>query len=86
MSCQGHRPGRTSPVEGRAGVRRRLHFHPFADGNARSAALALYFVLAREGVVLDRATLLMTRWPAADPHGAEGPARLVAVLIKQTGR
>ena len=64
-----------------------LHFHPFADGNARSAALALYFVLAREGVVLDRAApLLMTRWPAADPHGAEGLARLVAVLIKQTRR
>jgi fido (protein-threonine AMPylation protein) len=29
-------------------------FHPFADGNSRSAALALYFVLARDGVVLDR--------------------------------
>jgi hypothetical protein len=64
-----------------------LHFHPFADGNARSAALALYYVLAREGVVLDRAApLLMTRWPAADPHGAEGLARLVALLIKQTRR
>lgn len=64
-----------------------LHFHPFADGNARSAALALYFVLACEGVVLDRAApLLMTRWPAADPHDAEGLARLVAILIKQTRR
>ncbi|WP_436532631.1 Fic family protein [Actinoplanes sp. HUAS TT8] len=62
-----------------------LHFHPFSDGNARSAALALYFVLAREEVVLDRAAaLLMTRWPASDTHGAEGLARLVAVLIKQT--
>jgi hypothetical protein len=64
-----------------------LHFHPFADGNARSAALALYFVLAREGVVLDRAApLLMTRWPASDPRGAEGLARFVAVLIEQTHR
>lgn len=64
-----------------------LYFHPFADGNARSAALALYFVLAREAVVLDRAApLLMTRWPASDPHGAEGLARLVALLIKQTRR
>jgi len=64
-----------------------LHFHPFADGNARSAALALYFVLAREEVVLDRAaSLLMTRWPAPDPHGAEGLARFVALLIKQTRR
>jgi prophage maintenance system killer protein len=35
-----------------------LHFHPFADGNARSAALALYFVLAREAVVLGRAAPL----------------------------
>ncbi|MBM2620571.1 Fic family protein [Actinoplanes sp. LDG1-06] len=62
-----------------------LHFHPFADGNARSAAHAVYFVLAREGVVLDRAAaLLMTRWPAADSHGAEGLARLIAVLIQQT--
>ncbi|MEU4164843.1 Fic family protein [Actinoplanes sp. NPDC026670] len=64
-----------------------VHFHPFYDGNARSAALALYFVLAREGVVLDGAApLLMTRWPAADPQGAEGVARLVAVLIGQTRR
>ncbi|GLW35308.1 Fic family protein [Actinoplanes regularis] len=64
-----------------------LHFHPFVDGNARSAALALYFVLAREGIVLDRAApLLMTRWPASDPRGAEGLARFVAALVKQTSR
>ncbi|SNT38224.1 hypothetical protein SAMN05421812_105172 [Asanoa hainanensis] len=44
-------------------------------------------VLAREDVVLDRAApLLMTRWPAADPHDAEALAKLVAVLIKQTRR
>ena len=62
-----------------------LHFHPFVDGNARSAALALYFVLAREGVVLDRAApLLMTRWPASDPRGAEGLASFVAALVTQT--
>ncbi|MBO3738786.1 Fic family protein [Actinoplanes flavus] len=64
-----------------------LHFHPFADGNARSAALALYFVLARDGVVLDRATpLLMTRWPVSDANAAEGLARLIAVLIRQIPR
>ncbi|GAA2673774.1 hypothetical protein Apa02nite_043760 [Actinoplanes palleronii] len=64
-----------------------LHFHPFVDGNARSAALALYFVLAREDVVLDRAApLLMTRWPAADPRSAEGLAGFIAVLIRQTRR
>lgn len=62
-----------------------LHFHPFADGNARSAALALYFVLASEGIVLHRAApLLMTRWPASDPRSAEGLAGFVAVLVKQT--
>lgn len=64
-----------------------LFFHPFADGNGRSAALALYFVLARDGVILDRAApLLMTRWPASDPRGAEGVARFVAALVTQTGR
>ncbi|GAA4465918.1 Fic family protein [Phytohabitans houttuyneae] len=64
-----------------------LHFHPFVDGNARSAALALYFVLAREGVVLDRAApLLMTRWPASDPRDAERLARFVATLVEQTRR
>ncbi|MEU0560256.1 Fic family protein [Dactylosporangium sp. NPDC006015] len=64
-----------------------LFFHPFADGNGRSAALALYFVLAREGVVLDRAApLLMTRWPASDPRGAEGLAGFVAALVERTRR
>ncbi|MFF7472809.1 Fic family protein [Streptomyces sp. NPDC008092] len=33
-------------------------FHPFDDGNARSAFLALVFVLAREGVTLDSVSLL----------------------------
>ncbi|WP_293989694.1 Fic family protein [Streptomyces sp.] len=33
-------------------------FHPFDDGNARSAFLALVFVLAREGVTLDGVGLL----------------------------
>ena len=62
-------------------------FHPFADGNARSAALALYFVLAREGVVLDRAAaLLMTVRPAGDRRGAEAMARHVAALAEQTRR
>ncbi|WP_051799947.1 Fic family protein [Catenuloplanes japonicus] len=64
-----------------------LHFHPFTDGNARSAALALYFVLAREDIILDRAApLLMTRWPATNPHDAAGLARLIAMLITQTRR
>ncbi|WP_372346091.1 Fic family protein [Streptomyces sp. KL116D] len=33
-------------------------FHPFDDGNARSAFLALVYVLAREGVTLDSVSLL----------------------------
>ncbi|MEV0122092.1 Fic family protein [Streptomyces sp. NPDC050703] len=33
-------------------------FHPFDDGNARSAFLALLFVLAREGITLDGVALL----------------------------
>lgn len=33
-------------------------FHPFDDGNARSAFLALLFVLAREGITLNGVTLL----------------------------
>ncbi|MFI1992901.1 Fic family protein [Actinoplanes sp. NPDC020271] len=62
-------------------------FHPFPDGNARSAALALYFVLAREHVVLDQAaSLLMTVRPAGDTRAAEAMARHVAALIEQTRR
>ncbi|MEU2246925.1 hypothetical protein [Streptomyces sp. NPDC019224] len=33
-------------------------FHPFDDGNARSAFLTLVFVLAREGIALDGVSLL----------------------------
>ncbi|MFF8844351.1 hypothetical protein ACF08N_16805 [Streptomyces sp. NPDC015127] len=36
-------------------------FHPFDDGNARSAFLALVFVLAREGVALDGVRLVQVR-------------------------
>lgn len=62
-------------------------FHPFDDGNARSAALALSFVLAREAVVLDRAaSLLMTVRPAGDTRAAEAMARHVAALVEQTRR
>jgi hypothetical protein len=62
-------------------------FHPFPDGNARSAALALYFVLARDGVVLDQAaSLLSTVRPAGETRGAEAMARHVAALTEQTRR
>ena len=61
--------------------------HPFADGNARSAMLALYYVLAREGVVLDHAApLLSVSRVAPDKAGAAGFAGLVEVLINSTRR
>ncbi|WUU92981.1 Fic family protein [Spirillospora sp. NBC_01491] len=56
-------------------------FHPFDDGNARAALLALTFVLARGGVVLDQVG------PIQISRGATGAlefARLVAVLIRTT--
>ncbi|MFI6056226.1 hypothetical protein ACIBCO_39955 [Streptomyces violascens] len=44
-------------------------FHPFDDGNARSAFLALLFVLAREGITLDAVTLLRrVTFQAGDPQ------------------
>ncbi|MEV6599365.1 Fic family protein [Actinoplanes sp. NPDC051346] len=62
-------------------------FHPFDDGNARSAMLALSFVLARDDVLLDRAApLLATVRRADDPHGAVGLADLIDRLIHATWR
>ncbi|WP_217370738.1 Fic family protein [Nonomuraea antri] len=44
-------------------------FHPFGDGNARAAFLALIFVLAREGITLDNVSLLRrVRFQADDPQ------------------
>jgi hypothetical protein len=58
-----------------------LFFHPFEDGNARAAMLALAFVLAREGVRLDQVhPLQTTRW-ADDAVGAADLAVLLAILI-----
>lgn len=58
-----------------------LFFHPFEDGNARAAMLALAFVLAREGVFLDQVhPLQTTRW-ADDAEGATDLALLLGVLI-----
>ncbi|MDE3722155.1 Fic family protein [Nocardiopsis sp. N85] len=57
-------------------------FHPFEDGNGRSAFLTLVFVLAREGVALDQVGPI--RRPvrhADDPEDALALADLVAVLI-----
>lgn len=62
-------------------------FHPFTDGNARSAFLALVFVLARAGVALDQVGPLRRLPRHADhPEGALALADLVAVLVDHTRR
>ncbi|MFI0353040.1 Fic family protein [Actinomadura sp. 9N407] len=62
-------------------------FHPFDDGNARAALLALTFVLARSGVVLDQVgPIQRLRRSADDGEGALEFAGLVAVLIQATQR
>jgi Fic/DOC family len=51
-------------------------FHPFDDGNARSAFLAALFVLAREGIVLESlGSLRMFSFYADDPEDAAWLAR-----------
>ncbi|MFJ2473603.1 Fic family protein [Streptomyces sp. NPDC087659] len=61
-------------------------FHPFADGNARSALLALVFVLAREDIALDEVGPLQTTRYADDPAGAADLVRLVALLVRAAAR
>jgi hypothetical protein len=57
--------------------------HPFDDGNARAAGLALYYVLAREGVVLQwAAPVLAAARPAHDAAAAVSLARLVERLMR----
>ncbi|MEU1790751.1 Fic family protein [Streptomyces sparsogenes] len=63
-----------------------LFFHPFEDGNARAAMLALAFVLAREGVLLDQVhPLQTTRW-ADDAEGAADLAVLLGILTTAAER
>ncbi|MEU5223305.1 Fic family protein [Streptomyces toyocaensis] len=57
-------------------------FHPFDDGNARAALLALAFVLARESVTLHKVGPLRTVRYADDPDGAADLAVLVTILIR----
>jgi hypothetical protein len=64
-----------------------LFTHPFDDGNGRAAALALDFVLARAGVVLDQVgPLLLVRRHAGDGQGVLALVRLLEILIKATRR
>ncbi|WP_432062705.1 Fic family protein [Streptomyces sp. S1] len=63
-----------------------LFFHPFEDGNARAAILALAFVLAREGAGIDQVhPLQTTRW-ADDAEGAADLAVLLGILITAAQR
>lgn len=62
-------------------------FHPFEDGNARSAFLALTFILARSGVVLDQvAPIRRLQRRADDLEDALALANLISILITNTSR
>ncbi|WP_217240714.1 Fic family protein [Streptomyces sp. AC555_RSS877] len=62
-------------------------FHPFDDGNARSAFLALVFVLAREGVTLDGVSLLRrVTFQADEPHDALILTRYIDIHLAETRR
>ncbi|MFJ2023958.1 cell filamentation protein Fic [Streptomyces sp. NPDC087897] len=62
-------------------------FHPFDDGNARSAFLTLVFVLAREGVALDSVSLLRRIGHGADdPEAPLNLAGCIARHIDETRR
>ncbi|MEV7367775.1 Fic family protein [Streptomyces sp. NPDC091299] len=60
-------------------------FHPFDDGNARSAFLAFLFVLAREGVALNGVGLVRRiRFRADEPKDALTLARYAACHLTET--
>ncbi|MER5296871.1 Fic family protein [Streptomyces pharetrae] len=62
-------------------------FHPFDDGNARSALLTLLFVLAREGVALDSVRLLRRiSFHADDPQDALILTRYIDLHLRETRR
>ncbi|MCK8433512.1 Fic family protein [Streptomyces sp. D2-8] len=62
-------------------------FHPFDDGNARAAFLALIFVLAREGIALDDVILLRRiAFQADEPRDALALASYIDLHISETRR
>lgn len=62
-------------------------FHPFDDGNARAAFLALIFVLAREGIALDGVVLLRrVTFQADEPGDALTLAGYIDTHITETRR
>ncbi|MEV6742531.1 Fic family protein [Streptomyces sp. NPDC051104] len=80
-------PGRPLPLTARA-ARAYLDvcfFHPFDDGNARSAFLTLVFVLARAGVTLDDVTLLRrVTFQADDSQDALTLTRYIDIHLRET--
>ncbi|MER8057995.1 MULTISPECIES: Fic family protein [unclassified Streptomyces] len=81
--------GRPLPLVARAA---RAHldvcfFHPFDDGNARAALLALLFVLAREGLSPDGVGLIRRcSFRADDPADALSLARSIGFHLADTRR
>ncbi|WP_328839379.1 Fic family protein [Streptomyces europaeiscabiei] len=62
-------------------------FHPFDDGNARSAFLALVFILAREGVTLDGVSLLRrVTFQVDEPQDALFLTRYIDIHLAETRR
>ncbi|WP_406300883.1 Fic family protein [Embleya sp. NBC_00888] len=62
-------------------------FHPFDDGNARSAFLALLFVLARERIALDNVDLLRRiTFQAGNPQDPLILARYIDAHLTETRR
>ncbi|WUS95199.1 Fic family protein [Streptomyces sp. NBC_00708] len=62
-------------------------FHPFDDGNARSAFLTLVFVLAREGIALDGVSLLRrVTFQADQPRDALTLTRYIDIHLAETRR
>ncbi|MEU9234440.1 Fic family protein [Streptomyces subrutilus] len=62
-------------------------FHPFDDGNARSAFLTLIFILARESVALDGVSLLRRiTFEADDPQDPLILVRYINIHLAETRR
>jgi hypothetical protein len=84
---QANEPGRPLLARSTCAYLDVLFFHPFADGNARAAALTLDFVLFRAGIVLSQVgPLFMLARRADDPDGPVTFALLLEALIRATGR
>ncbi|WP_441246359.1 Fic family protein [Kitasatospora sp. McL0602] len=85
--AQSEDPGLPLPARAARAYLDVCFFHPFEDGNARSAFLALVFVLARSGVVFDQVgPIRCVQRPADDPDGALALADLVTALINASHR